>query len=224
MQRRSTTMLTSGHAASRPNPEEGADVQSGKGDLGQAHDLRVCERRKTEQRFALEPAFALSADRPTRGCASAHKRVDRAARCVPTARCRPGAAPPFARMVHGIAAPVYAYHRFDASRPMPFSYVSLAILPVVEATTMDELRIHARTVRRQSCAFSGKHFAAGAQHSVLKGPVRVLRRLCRRRSGLRRRQRKQKICQRVGATSPNRSCSPKTCMQQVDWITERQGD
>jgi hypothetical protein len=68
-------------------------------------------------------------------------------------------------MAQGLATSLWAYRRFVARRPIPFAYVSLTILPVVEATTMDDLRIDARAVRQQSCTLSGKRFAVDAQHS-----------------------------------------------------------
>jgi hypothetical protein len=73
-------------------------------------------------------------------------------------------------MAQGLAASLWAYRRFVARRPIPLAYVSLTILPVVEATTMDDLRIDARAVRQQTCAWSGKRFAVDAQHSLSKVP------------------------------------------------------
>jgi hypothetical protein len=74
-------------------------------------------------------------------------------------------------MPEGLALPAWAYRRVVARRPILLAYVSLTILPVVEATTMDGLPIDARAVRQQSCALPGKRFAVGAQHSLSKVPL-----------------------------------------------------
>jgi hypothetical protein len=73
-------------------------------------------------------------------------------------------------MPEGLALPAWAYRLVVARRPIPLAYVSLTILPVVEATTMDDLLIGARAVSQQSCALSGKRFAVDAQHSLSKVP------------------------------------------------------
>jgi hypothetical protein len=68
-------------------------------------------------------------------------------------------------MTRSLATSLWAFRRFVVRRPIPLAYVSLTILPVVEATTRDELRLDARAMRQQSCAWSGKRVAVDAQHS-----------------------------------------------------------